>query len=160
MNRIELRPATNARAMCGEVAYLEIYVDGLLLREHFANSQGELPDAISPLGWPLKGAEAVTFGEYQRFLLAAPADLADGRNSVLVCPLDADPGCGAYSALIERDNECVVWRDFAYENNYDPESRETAPYAHVGPFTFDWDEYAAELVRNRSDGETDQRERA
>lgn len=149
MNQFELKPARNGRAMGGPLNYLEIFVDGIPLQQYFVSSDGQPPDAISPLGWTASGAEAFAFEQFQRFLLAAPADLDDGRNTVLVCPLDGDPGCGAYSVRIEFGDGTVAWTDFGFENNYDPESRATEPYSHIGPFVFERTAYETELVRHR-----------
>src|SRR4051812_29563503 len=101
MNRFELRQKRNERAMGGPLEYLEIFVDGVPLRQYFLGASDEFPESISPLGWTAPGTDAFAFEQFQRFLFAAPADLADGRNTVLVCPLDADPGCGAFSARFE-----------------------------------------------------------
>ncbi len=149
MNHLELKPAINDRAMCGPVRYLEIYIDGVSLRERFSRASGQIPEQISALGWEVAGAEAFAHGEFQRLLLAAPADLPDGRNSILICPLDGDVGCGAYSVRMECVDNTVIWREFGFENNYDPDARETEQYAHIGPFTFAWEQYTEELVRHR-----------
>jgi hypothetical protein len=150
MNVLTLVPARNNRAMRGETEYLDIHIDGVPLRKLFAGRLGALPDAISPLGWQVPGAEAYTFNQFQRFLFASPPDLPDGRNSILVCPLDGDLGCGAYSALFSLDGSRVSWSRFGTENDYDPDLLDLGLYEHLPPLVFDWNQYQAELVRYRA----------
>lgn len=53
------------------------------------------------------------------------------------------------TAVVEVDGDQVVWRDFGYQNNYEPFDHD-AVFAGVGPFTFDRESYSAELLRFRS----------
>jgi hypothetical protein len=39
-----------------------------------------------------------------------------------------------------------VWRDFAYENNYDPSMTEREAFRAAGPFEFDADSYRGILL--------------
>jgi hypothetical protein len=112
--------------------FLDFVIDGKSLYEKIE------ADVISPLGW-LPPTE--NLNEINRLLLTLPADLPNNRNSIYVCPLCADLGCGAVSALIERVGDSIVWRDFGYENNYD-ENISRDGYESIGPFTFKTDEYA------------------
>jgi hypothetical protein len=37
-----------------------------------------------------------------------------------VCAECGDLGCGAVTAAVEVGDDKVVWRDFGYQNNYEP----------------------------------------
>lgn len=117
--------------------YLDFVVDGRPLSELIDG------DVISCLGWldPVENAAAV-----RRLLLEEPADLPNGRRTLYVCPECADIGCGVVSLVVERGGETIVWRDFGYENNYEPGVRKEG-YEGVGPFAFDRAEYERALKR-------------
>jgi hypothetical protein len=80
-----------------------------------------------------------------KHLLGRPdADLSiNGRAAVLVCPLCGDLGCGAILARIEVAGDVVVWRDFIYGNNYDPEMDDPLPLR----FEFERATYEAVLLQ-------------
>jgi hypothetical protein len=98
-------------------------------------------DLISPLGWflPEHHQKAV-----DKLLLEQPADFPDGRRSIFVCAECGDLGCGALSAIVEKDGNRIVWRDFLYQNDYDPDIQYGGgdDYSNLGPFSFDVDQYA------------------
>lgn len=146
MNVMTLVPAINHQFMGDARNYLDIYIDGVPLRQKFAGRQGALPDNISPLGWAVSGAEEHTLKQFQRFLLMSPPDLADDRNSILICPLDGDLGCGAFSARFDRIDSTMRWSVFGYENNYDPESVNLERYKNIAPLIFYWAQYEKELL--------------
>ena len=103
-------------------------------------------DYASCLGWADAVREAPTV---ERLLMRAPADCPSGRNTLLVCPECGDLGCGAISARIQREGPWIVWRDFAYENNYDEAMTDTESYSQLGPYYFDPQQYEAELRSSR-----------
>ena len=142
MNRFEL-----CRVTTGKVEYFDILIDGRPLAEYFAGPLGAVPDSISPLG-PL-GAEIKQYRQeqFERFLLERDPDLHEGRNSILVCPLCGDLGCGAYSARFQQEGDVIKWSEFGYENNYDPASVELDRFKLMSSFVFLWNEYSAELRR-------------
>ena len=51
---------------------------------------------------------------------------------------------GAITALVERTPDGFVWRDFAFENNYDASITDAESYRAVGPFVFNKTENHAE----------------
>jgi len=59
-----------------------------------------------PAGFP---AEAVG-----QLLGEVSSSLPDGRVALYVCPECGDLGCGAVTALVERANDDVVWRDLGW----------------------------------------------
>ncbi len=108
MNPSSLEVRWRVRAGGGgrtERRYLDFLVDGVSLYDRLG-----LGDHVTPLGCWLPDAER----EYTRKLLAA-----SGRVPLYVCAECGDLGCGAITALVERTSDGFVWRDFAFENNYD-----------------------------------------
>jgi hypothetical protein len=140
MNGFELRPATR-----GEVRYLDILIDGRPLAQCFAGRLGAAPDSISPLGLLESGMEQYQREQFERFLLEREPDLPDGRNSILVCPICGDLGCGAYSARFQRDGDTIKWTEFGYENNYSPDLGQRELYKQVPDLVFSWSAYESEL---------------
>ncbi len=90
--------------------YLDFVVDGEPLSQKIGG------DLVSSLGWfvPEENAKAV-----RRLLLEEPPDFPNDRRSLYVCAECGDLGCGAVSAVIEQDGNEVIWRDFAFENDYE-----------------------------------------
>jgi hypothetical protein len=80
-----------------------------------------------------------------RLLLKDPADLPNDRRSLLVCGECGDIGCGAISIVIDTSENIVTWRDFGYENNYEPDVH-TEKLKELGPFEFAADEYKRKLL--------------
>jgi hypothetical protein len=113
-----------------ERTFLDLVVDGQSLFEEF-RARGF--DVISCLGWgpPAWQAEAV-----ERLLRKRPPDLPNERTSLFICPECGDLDCGAISITLRRDQDAVVWEDFAFENTYDPELRRDK-LTDLGPFRFD-----------------------
>ena len=110
--------------------FLDFVIDGQSFYE-------EVGDLVSPFGWlaPVGSRKAA-----DRFLLREDADFPNERRSIYVCPECADLGCGAVSAVIERIDNTVVWRDFGYENDYD-ENVHLEDYKNFGPFVFNLSDY-------------------
>jgi hypothetical protein len=109
-----------------ERRYLEFTIDGRSLQDEVRPS-----DHVSPIGcWT---------AEFQRhhldqLLLRAAGESPTGRVPIFVCAECGDLGCGAVTVAVERTTEGFVWRDFAYENNYDPAMTDVDSYREVGPF--------------------------
>jgi hypothetical protein len=53
------------------------------------------------------------------------------------------------TAAVEVGDDKVVWRDFGYQNNYEPIDQD-AICAGLGPFVFDRDEYSRVLEQFRA----------
>jgi hypothetical protein len=142
MNTFQLRQATN-----GSVSYFDILIDGKPLAAYFAGRHGALPELISPLGPVELELAPYCRKQFERLLLEREPDCPSGRNSILVCQLCGDLGCGAYTAKFQREDDRIRWTAFGYENNYDPESVELEAYKDMPDFVFSWDAYEAELRR-------------
>jgi hypothetical protein len=115
--------------------YLDFEVDGIGLSTKFG-------DMVSCLGWAMSdwNDKAV-----RRLLLEESADFENNRRSLYVCPECGDLGCGAVSIIVDYIDECVIWKDFAYQNNY---SDDLTPYDGIGTFVFEKIKYEI-LLRNQ-----------
>ena len=128
------------RASKTERYHLDFLVDGTSLYD-LTNAYNF--DLISTLGWSPPEQEARVV---RMLLLDIPGDLWEGRQSLFVCGECGDIGCGAITANVSRIGDAYVWKDFAYENNYDEAMTDREGFAHVGPFTFDSVQYREALT--------------
>jgi hypothetical protein len=154
-----LAPATRAGAVPAGRAhvthrdYTDFVVDGRPLLFRLADL-----DAVSPHAADVPPA---VFAEQVRaLLLEAPAPLPGGRYLVHGCPACADLACGAVTAVVARDGEDYVWRDFARQTDDHPDLRLNG-YRDLGPFRFRGAEYRRTLTglaaRARDAGEEGRR---
>jgi hypothetical protein len=118
--------------------YLDFVIDGQSLTERARY------DVVSVLckEWALEEREK----SVRRLLGEEPADFPDDRRSLLVCGECGDIGCGAVSIILHLSDSTAVWRDFGYENNYEPEIR-GEHMKNLGPFEFDLGDYKSKLIR-------------
>lgn len=116
--------------------FLDFVIDGQSLYK-------KVGDKISTLGWlnDEENQKAV-----YRLLRKGQTDLSGGRISIFICPECGDLGCGAVSAIIERIDDNIIWRDFGYQNNYD-DALHIDDFEDLGPFTFNATEYYNEIIR-------------
>ncbi|MDR3081877.1 MAG: oxidoreductase, partial [Streptomyces sp.] len=100
-------------------------------------------DAVSPLASDIP--PAIFTAQVRGFLLEAGAPLEGGRHVIYGCPECEDLACGAVTAVIERDGDDFVWRDFVWqtEERADPELN---GYHGIGPFRFRGDAYRSALT--------------
>jgi len=82
----------------------------------------------------------------RRLLREEQADFPDHRRSTLVCGECGDIACGAVSRIVDFSDEGAVWRDFGYQNTYEPEIHGEHLRA-LGPFHSDLDGYRKNLIR-------------
>jgi hypothetical protein len=117
--------------------YLDFVLDGQSLTERMRY------DLVSVLckEWALEEREK----SVARLLLEEAADFLDGRRSLYVCAECGDIGCGAVSIVIEQSERTVLWRDFGYQNNYEPQIHREH-LKPLGPFEFDLDDYKSKLM--------------
>lgn len=139
-----LAPATRAGGVLADGGYevhrdfVDFVVDGRPLLFLLSDL-----DAVSPLASDVPPA---IFAEQVRGLLReTEPPLPGGRFVIYGCPECADLACGAVTAVIERDGEDYVWRDFAWQTGAvaDPE---LDGYHGIGPFRFRGAEYRAALA--------------
>jgi len=111
--------------------YLDFVVDGESLSEKIGG------DLVSCLGWfvPSENAKAV-----RRLLLEEKSVLPDNRLQLYVCPECGELDCGAITAIVERRDGKIVWRDFAFVSGYD-EIEHSEKITEVDSFAFDRRQY-------------------
>ena len=144
-----LAPAMRAGGVLTDGAYqvhrdfVDFIVDGRPLLFRLSDL-----DAVSPLAADVP--PAIFTEQVRALLLEAEAPLPDGRYVVYGCPECADLGCGAVTAVIERDGDDYVWRDFAWQTE-ERADLELNGYHGIGPFRFHGEEYRSAL-RSLLDG--------
>ncbi|MCT7353196.1 oxidoreductase [Streptomyces sp. 15-116A] len=110
-------------------------------------------DAVSPLASDVP--PAIFTAQVRSLLLETEAPLPAGRYIVYGCPDCADLACGAVTAVIERDGEDFIWRDFAWQTG-EHADLELNGYHGIGPFRFRGEEYRtalASLLEEETEGE-------
>lgn len=126
--------------------YLDFVVDSEALGDKLAPVLGSanMPAGYVPvlvLNWPI-GFPAEDYG---RLVGELPAPLPGGRVALYICAECGDLGCGGITVAIERTADTVVWRDFGYQNDYEPfEADDVVP--GVGPIVFDRQGYLHALA--------------
>ncbi|GAA2284371.1 oxidoreductase [Streptomyces ruber] len=95
-------------------------------------------DAVSPLASDVP--PAIFTAHVRGLLLEADAPLAGGRHVIYGCPECEDLACGAVTAVVERDGEDYVWRDFAWQTRAEADLALNG-YHGIGPFRFQGAEY-------------------
>jgi len=80
------------------------------------------------------------------FSFESPADIAEDRVALFVCPQCGDLGCGAITCRLSRHGETVRWSQFAYEDGFDDDQNDFERYSAIGPFEFATDEYLAAIA--------------
>jgi len=114
--------------------FLDFVIDGKSLSEEIGG------DLISCLGWflPKENEKAVN-----QIMLKADSELSDSRYILYVCPECGDISCGAITAIIERIDDNIIWRDFGFQNDYENEIRLIKEF---NKFVFDRAQYRNVLI--------------
>ncbi|MFF5012789.1 oxidoreductase [Streptomyces sp. NPDC001165] len=100
-------------------------------------------DAVSPLASDIP--PAIFTAQVRSLLLETEPPLPEGRFVIYGCPECADLACGAVTAVIERDGEDFIWRDFAWQTEEHADLQLNG-YHGIGPFRFAGPEYRAALA--------------
>jgi hypothetical protein len=114
-------------------------------------------DAVSPLASDVP--PAIFTEQVRGLLLETDAPLPDGRHVIYGCPECEDLGCGAVTAVIERDGDDFIWRDFAWQTT-EAVDLQLNGYHGIGPFRFQGAEYRTalgSLLRDADDSEGSRR---
>ena len=93
-----------------EREYLDFVVDGQPLSEKLGG------DLASCLGWFVPAGNAKVVNQ---LLLKETAALPNNRHCLYVCPECGELECGAITAVIERREDEIIWRDFGFQSNPD-----------------------------------------
>ncbi|MER6072806.1 oxidoreductase [Streptomyces sp. NPDC001817] len=139
----DLAPAIRAGGVLADGGYqvhrdfVDFVVDGRPLLFRLSDL-----DAVSPLASDVP--PAIFTAQVRALLLEAEPPLPDGRFVIYGCPECADLGCGAVTAVIERDGEDYIWRDFAWQTDEHADLQLNG-YHGIGPFRFRGAEYRAAL---------------
>ena len=100
--------------------YLDFIIDGSSLQD--ALNAGE---RVTGLGcWDAELEDRYIL----QLLTQVPGESPSGRVPIYLCGECGDLGCGAITARVERASRVVTWRDFAVENNYDPDMSDFESY--------------------------------
>jgi hypothetical protein len=99
-------------------------------------------DAVSPLASDVP--PAIFTEQVRSLLLETEAPLEGGRYVIYGCPECEDLACGAVTAVIERDGDDYIWRDFAWQTDVHADL-ELNGYHGIGPFRFAGREYRTAL---------------
>ncbi|MFF3323839.1 oxidoreductase [Streptomyces sp. NPDC002889] len=140
-----LAPAMRAGGVLADGGYqvhrdfMDFIVDGQPLLFRLSDL-----DAVSPLASDVP--PAIFSAQVRTLLLETDSPLGGGRCVIYGCPECEDIRCGAVTAVIERDGEDIVWRDFAWQTDTAADL-ELNGYQGIGPFRFRGDEYRTELRR-------------
>lgn len=100
-------------------------------------------DAVSPLASDVP--PAIFTAQVRGLLLETDAPLPGGRYVIYGCPECADLACGAVTAVILRDGDDFVWRDFAWQTS-EHADLELNGYHGIGPYRFPGADYRAALA--------------
>ncbi|MFE9448211.1 oxidoreductase [Streptomyces sp. NPDC006739] len=136
-----LAPAMRAGGVLADGGYrihrdfMDFLVDGRPLLFQLSDL-----DAVSPLASDIP--PAIFTAQVRGLLLETGAPLPEGRYVLYGCPECQDLACGAVTAVIERDGDDYVWRDFAWQTD-DHADLELNGYHGIGPFRFHGAEYRA-----------------
>jgi hypothetical protein len=130
--------------------FLEFVVDGEPLGRLLGSFLG-LRDAtdeylsVLVTDWPT----GIALDDLDHLLGITTSPELDGRTALYVCADCGDLGCGAVTAVVEVEDEKVVWRDIGDQNNYEPFD-DNAVFTGAGPFVFDHANYTAALEQFRA----------
>jgi hypothetical protein len=139
-----LAPAMRAGGVLADGGYqvhrdfVDFIVDGRPLLHQLSDL-----DAVSPLASDVP--PAIFTAQVRSLLLETEAPLPEGRYVVYGCPECEDLACGAVTAVIERDGDDVIWRDFAWQTDQHADL-ELNGYHGIGPFRFHGAEYRQALA--------------
>jgi hypothetical protein len=112
-------------------------------------------DAVSPLASDVP--PAIFTAQVRGLLLEAEAPLDGGRHIIYGCPECEGIECGAVTAVIDREGDDYVWRDFAWQTG-ERVDLERNGYHAIGPFRFHGTEYR-DALNSLLDGDGDARRR-
>jgi hypothetical protein len=133
MNRLDFNK--QLRKIGSNQTYREYYdfiIDGTSLKSLLNISDVDL---ISPFGWGPKELENESIAEFK---LKKISDLSSGRIIIYICPECGDISCGAITVRIIKDDNKIIWTDFASENG---ETEYQFGFKVIKDFEFNKDEY-------------------
>jgi hypothetical protein len=123
MNVLGVVPATtrgeSGAGVAATIHFQDWSIDGVPLRQALGATGADNPfEQMTLLVPDLKGGQHFVREYIDRIAGVVEPDLDDGRTSLLVCQLCADPSCGVVSASIEFDASSVTWHQFGWQYDY------------------------------------------
>lgn len=112
--------------------YFDFLIDGASLKS-LLNYQNA--DLISPFGWGDKKYQVQLIDEFR---LKNKPEITSGRTMVYICPECGDIYCGAITVKIHKEDDKIIWSDFAFENG---ESVNIEDFKSINKFEFNKHEY-------------------
>jgi len=112
--------------------YYDFIIDGTSLKSLLNISDVDL---ISPFGWGSKELENESIAEFR---LKKISELNSGRIMIYICPECGDISCGAITVRIIKDDNKIIWTDFASENGV---TEYQDGFKLIKDFEFNKDEY-------------------
>lgn len=121
-------------AMRSQRFYFDFIIDGKPLSELLGVKENGM---IGVLG-------TFSHGNYEKekiseLLLEKETELGNGRVIIYGCSECLDIGCGAMTVKIEKVDNSIIWKEFAYENEY--EETDFEEYKKIGSFVFEQKAY-------------------
>lgn len=123
-----------------ERKYIDFLVDNQPVKELFGD---EYSDKITMLGWTEYRADDELVIE--EFLKQGSPSLKSGRTVIYCCPECGDLGCGAITTEVIETKDKFIWKDFAYENEYERNPLENSK--QITQFEFDKQQYISEFAK-------------
>lgn len=124
----------------GERVYFDFMIDDVSLSEILNINEWGMIGAL------LKATPATySLEKLEELMFKRKSILQNERVLMYGCAECLDIGCGAITAEMNRFNEQVTWKAFAYENGY--EATDFEEYHKVGPFEFEASQYFETLER-------------
>jgi len=133
--KIKIRPSENlGGATKKQRIYFDFTVDGKSLFELLEMQQYDMVGAICISEYIDYEKEKIS-----EFLLDKNFGLKDERVIIYGCGECLDIDCGAITAKIDKVNDTIIWKEFAYENGYSETN--FYKYEEIGSFVFEQKAY-------------------
>lgn len=123
--------------------FLDFVVDGESLRDMLGESDR--------VGWLSDWRVPPSIAELLPDVPSRLESVIDGATQRLlyICPECGDEQCGAVTGVIVEEHDRIVWKEFAHlwwePRDWSPVF-DTEPFAHIGPFIFDREQYVNALL--------------
>jgi hypothetical protein len=143
--RIKIRPFEDLGSIkVSKRTYFDFFIDNKPLSEILNTKEFDMIGAIcksKQIDYELLKIKEFTF--------QAKSKLEGERVIIYGCAECLDIGCGAFTAKIEKKEQSIIWRDFAYENGY--EETDFDECKGIGPFEFEVNNYLNEFEKIKNE---------
>ncbi len=121
-------------AMNSQRFYFDFIIDGKPLSELLGVKENGMIGVLGTSSHSNYEKEKIS-----ELLLEKETELGNGRVIIYGCSECLDIGCGAITVKIEKIDNSIIWKEFAYENEY--EETDFEEYKKIGSFVFDQQVY-------------------